>query len=106
MMTELCLSTADIKLTHVPYKGDGPVMTDLIGRKIDVTFGNVLALLPHIRAGKLRALAVPGDERSSTMPAVSTVKETGYPDRSEERRVGKECVMPCRYRWSAFNKHK
>src|SRR3546814_5475717 len=67
LSTELFLSTADIKLTHVPYKGDGPVMTDLIGGQIDVTFGNVLALLPHIRAGKLRALAVTGDERSSTM---------------------------------------
>src|SRR3546814_105232 len=80
LSTELFLSTADIKLTHVPYKGDGPVMTDLIGGQLDVTFGNLLALLPHIRAGKLRALAVTGDERSSTMPDVPTVKESGYPD--------------------------
>lgn len=79
LSTELFLSTANIKLTHVPYKGDGPVVTDLIGGQIDVTFGNVLALLPHIRAGKLRALAVTGDTRSSTMPDVPTVKESGYP---------------------------
>ncbi|MGB3291260.1 MAG: tripartite tricarboxylate transporter substrate binding protein [Burkholderiaceae bacterium] len=80
LSTELFLNTAGIKLTHVPYKGDGPVVTDLIGGQIDVTFGNVLALLPHIRAGKLRALAVTGDARSSTMPDVPTVKESGYPD--------------------------
>ncbi|MDS1141848.1 tripartite tricarboxylate transporter substrate binding protein [Pusillimonas sp. SM2304] len=80
LSTELFLSSADIQLTHVPYKGDGPVVTDLIGGQIDVTFGNVLALLPHIRAGKLRALAVTGDARSSTMPDVPTVKESGYPD--------------------------
>lgn len=80
LSTELFLSSAGIKLTHVPYKGDGPVVSDLIGGQIDVTFGNVLALLPHIRAGKLRALAVTGDTRSPTMPDVPTVKESGYPD--------------------------
>lgn len=80
LSTELFKSIAGIQLTHVPYKGDGPVITDLLGGQIEVTFGNVLALLPHIRAGKLVALAVTGDERTSALPDVPTVKESGYPD--------------------------
>jgi tripartite-type tricarboxylate transporter receptor subunit TctC len=82
LSTELFKREANVDLTHVPYKGDGPVLTDLMAGQIQVTFGNVVAMLPHIRAGKLRALAVTGDSRMEVLPDVPTVKESGYPNYS------------------------
>lgn len=79
LSTELFRREANVDFTHVPYKGDGPVVTDLIGGQIQLTLGNVVAMLPHIRAGKLRALAVTGDRRMDILPDVPTVKESGYP---------------------------
>jgi tripartite-type tricarboxylate transporter receptor subunit TctC len=82
LSTELFKRQANIDLTHIPYKGDGPVVTDLISGQIQVTFGNVVALLPYIRSGSLRALAVTGDQRMDILPDVPTVKEAGYPNYS------------------------
>jgi tripartite-type tricarboxylate transporter receptor subunit TctC len=79
LSTELFKKEAGVDFTHVPYKGDGPVVTDLIAGQIQLTLGNVVAMLPHIRAGKLRALAVTGDARMDILPEVPTVKESGYP---------------------------
>jgi tripartite-type tricarboxylate transporter receptor subunit TctC len=70
---------AGIKLTHVPYKGSAPAVTDLIGGQIPLMFDPVQSVLPHIKAGRLRALAVTSLKRSSVLPNVPTVAESGLP---------------------------
>lgn len=71
---------ASIRTVHVPYRGGGPMMTDLIGAKIDYAFATAPTAIPHIAAGRLRALAVPSAARSALLPDVPTVAETlpGY----------------------------
>lgn len=62
---------------HIPYKGGAPAINDLLGGQVDFSFQNVNAVLQHIRAGKLRAIAVTGDKRSSVLPDVPTLAEAG-----------------------------
>lgn len=62
---------------HVPYKGGAPAINDLLGGQVDFSFQNVNAVLPHIRAGKLHAIAVTGDQRSLVLPDVPTLAEAG-----------------------------
>jgi tripartite-type tricarboxylate transporter receptor subunit TctC len=62
---------------HVPYKGGGPVMTDLLGAQVDASFMNVNTAMPQILAGKLRALAITSAKRSPLLPAVPTMEEVG-----------------------------
>ena len=62
---------------HVPYKGGAPAINDLLGGQVDFSFQNVNAVLPHIRAGKLTAIAVTGDKRSPVLPDVPTLAEAG-----------------------------
>jgi tripartite-type tricarboxylate transporter receptor subunit TctC len=71
---------AGIKTVHVPYRGGGPLMTDLIGGKVDFAFSTAPTAVPHIESGRLRALAVPTLTRSELLPNVPTVAETlpGY----------------------------
>jgi len=76
---ELFKERAGIDMLHVPYKGGGPAMTDLLGGRIDMYVGVPSTVAPHIDAGKLRALATTGAKRASTMPSVPTVAESGYP---------------------------
>jgi tripartite-type tricarboxylate transporter receptor subunit TctC len=64
-------------LLHVPYKGSGPLATDLLGGQIQMSFDTVTPVLPHIKAGKLRALAVTTARRSSALPDVPTLEEAG-----------------------------
>jgi len=64
-------------LLHVPYKGSGPLATDLLGAQIQMSFDTITPVLPHIRAGKLRALAVTTARRSSALPDVPTLEEAG-----------------------------
>ena len=66
-------------ITHVPYKGSGPAVTDLLGGQVQVMFDNVPNVLQHVRAGKLRALGVSGLARSPLAPEVPTVNESGVP---------------------------
>lgn len=65
--------------THVPYKGSSPLITDLIGGHVPLAFDNLPASLPHIQAGKLRALAVASATRSPSLPDVPTIAESGLP---------------------------
>ena len=67
------------KLVHVPYKGGGPMTVDAIGGQIDFAIGSVAVVVQHVRAGKLRAIAVTGDKRSHTMPDVPALAEQGFP---------------------------
>jgi tripartite-type tricarboxylate transporter receptor subunit TctC len=65
------------ELVHVAYKGSGPAITDMLGNNIGLMFDNLPASLPHIQAGKLRALAVAGPTRSPSLPDVPTMAEAG-----------------------------
>jgi tripartite-type tricarboxylate transporter receptor subunit TctC len=66
-----------VKLLHVPYKGSGPLTTDLLGGQIDMSFDTVTPVLAHIQSGKLRALAVTTRKRSAALPDVPTMEEAG-----------------------------
>jgi tripartite-type tricarboxylate transporter receptor subunit TctC len=68
---------AGIEMTHIPYRGSGPVTADLLGGQVQIAFPGIAGMLPHIKAGKLRALAVTGTKRSPELPGVPTVAETG-----------------------------
>jgi len=77
---EMFKSAAGVDMLHVPYKGGAQVMTDLLGGQIALTFVNQLGALPHINAGKVKALAVASVERSAALPQVPTFAESGYPE--------------------------
>jgi tripartite-type tricarboxylate transporter receptor subunit TctC len=76
---EMFATAAGIKLTGVAYKGTGPLLTDLIGGSIQVAFDNLPPFIPHIRSGKIRALAVTSAQRSVLLPDVPALAEVGYP---------------------------
>jgi tripartite-type tricarboxylate transporter receptor subunit TctC len=80
MATELLSHAAGIKLRHVPHAGAGPALTALLGGHVDALASGPVVVLPHIKAGKLRALAGWGDKRVAALPEVPTFKELGYPD--------------------------
>jgi tripartite-type tricarboxylate transporter receptor subunit TctC len=73
---ELLKSLAHLDITHVPYKGGGDALTDVIAGRIEMTFVGVPAALPFIRTGKLKALAITGTRRLAELPAIPTVAET------------------------------
>ena len=70
---------AGVNILHVPYKGAAPVVTDLMGGQVQATILDVPVVLPHIKSGKLRALAIATGKRASTLPDVPTMAEAGYP---------------------------
>ena len=70
---------ADLKLIHVPYKGIGPAINDLVGGQVTMMFGAMSAVLPHVKSGKLRALGVASLQRSAAMPELPTIAEQGLP---------------------------
>jgi tripartite-type tricarboxylate transporter receptor subunit TctC len=80
MSGELFMAMTGIKMTHVPYRGAGPALTDMLAGTVDVIFDNMPSSIGHIQGGRLRALAVTTDKRSTTLPDVPTVAETvpGY----------------------------
>ena len=75
----LLQQAAGIKLVHVPYKGGGPMTQDVLGGQIDLAIGSVALLAPHVKGGKLRAIAVTGDKRSHALPDVPALAEQGFP---------------------------
>jgi tripartite-type tricarboxylate transporter receptor subunit TctC len=76
---ELLKSEARLDMVHVPYKGAAPAVTDLVGGQVQMGVFDVPVLLPHIRAGKLKALAVTSAKRAPSLPDVPTTTELGYP---------------------------
>lgn len=79
MVTALFELASGTKLNHVPYKGSGPALIDLIGGQVQVMFDNMSSGLPHVQSGKLRVLAVTGPKRDPRLPNVPTVAEAGVP---------------------------
>ena len=77
-----------VNLTHVPYKGSGPALTDLVGGHIDVMFDNLPSALSLVQSGKLRALAITSRERVSQLPDVPTAAESGLPEMVVDAWVG------------------
>jgi tripartite-type tricarboxylate transporter receptor subunit TctC len=76
---ELFKQRAGVDMTHIPYKGGGPAMNDVIGGQVPVFFANVASGLAHVKGGKLRAMAVTGAKRASSLPDLPTMAEAGIP---------------------------
>ena len=72
-------SKAGLEMVHIPYKGNAPATTAVLGGQIEVLFGALPPLLPHVAAGKLRPLAISSGKRSTSLPDVPTVAEQGFP---------------------------
>ncbi|MGJ7489780.1 Bug family tripartite tricarboxylate transporter substrate binding protein [Variovorax sp. ZT4R33] len=70
---------AGIRMTHIPYKGTGPALQDLLAGQVDITFGTAPPFIPHIHSGKLRVLATTGKARLPSLPDVPTTAEAGLP---------------------------
>ncbi len=79
LSVELFNSMAKIKLQHVPYKGTGPALTDLLGGQVQLLFNSALSMLPQIRTNRVRALAVTSAARIAPLPEVPTIAESGVP---------------------------
>jgi tripartite-type tricarboxylate transporter receptor subunit TctC len=79
LATEHFRQMTGINMTHVPYKGDAPAITDLLGGHVPMMFDNMPSALPHAKAGKLRGIAVSTAKRSPVTPDVPTVAESGLP---------------------------
>jgi tripartite-type tricarboxylate transporter receptor subunit TctC len=80
LAAELFRQKAGIEMTHIPYKGGGPALNDVIGGQVPVFFGNMASTLPHVKSGRLRALAVTGAARSPALPEAPAIAESlpGY----------------------------
>ena len=76
---EMLQREAGVKLIHVPFKGAGPAVGDLIGGQINGMFVDLPVILPHVKSGKVRAIAVTSTERSQYAPDIPTTREAGYP---------------------------
>lgn len=77
MAGELFKSRTGVFMTHIPYRGSGPAMMDMVGGNADVMFDNLPSAMPHIRSGKLKAFAVTSAQRSPAVPDLPTVEEAG-----------------------------
>jgi tripartite-type tricarboxylate transporter receptor subunit TctC len=76
---ELFKTMTGVEMVHIPYKGSGPAVTDLLGGQISLMFNTMIQTIPHVQSGKLRALAVTSAKRSQAMPELPTIAEAGLP---------------------------
>jgi len=77
-----------LDLVHVPYKGAGPAMTDVIGNQVPAVLGTLSGILPHVKAGRLKAIAVTSSRRSPLVPDVATIAESGFPGYESDTWIG------------------
>lgn len=76
---ELFKSTSKLDMIHVPYKGSAPAISDLIGGHVPIMFDSMIAIMPHVKSGKVKVIAISGDKRSPLLPNVPTFAESGFP---------------------------
>ena len=81
-------SLAGVKFTHVPYRGAGPGIIDVVGGQVPYILSTTAGLMPHIRSGKLKPIAVTSPERSPLMPSVPTIAESGFPGYDMDTWIG------------------
>ena len=79
LATEMFKQQANIDITHIPYKGTPPAVTDLIAGQVSLMFANTLSVLPYVNSGRLRALAISSAKRSAAAPSLPTIAESGMP---------------------------
>ncbi|MCC7080447.1 MAG: tripartite tricarboxylate transporter substrate binding protein [Burkholderiales bacterium] len=88
LFAELFKADTGIDMLHVPYKGAGPAMTDVIGGHVDLMFIGITAAVPHLKSGKLRGLAISADQRVAKLPDVPTMTEAGLPKSETDPAIG------------------
>ncbi|MDO5290421.1 MAG: tripartite tricarboxylate transporter substrate binding protein [Pseudomonadota bacterium] len=79
LSAELFKTMAQVNMTHVPYKGSAPAVADLLAGQVDIMFDNLPSVMQHVKAGKLRPIAVTSDKRPAELPEVPTIAEAGVP---------------------------
>ena len=84
----LLQSLGKLSLVHVPYRGAGPAMADVMGNQVPAVLGTLSGILPHIKSGKLKAIAVTSRERSPLVPEVATIAESGFPGYESDTWIG------------------
>ena len=84
----LLQSVGKLELTHVPYRGAGPAMADVMGGQVPAVLGTLSGILPHIKSGKLKAIAVTSKQRSPLTPDVPTIAESGFPGYESDTWIG------------------
>ena len=76
---ELLKSMASVQVQHIPYKGTGPMMNDLLGGQVQLSISGAVGAIPHVKSGRLRGLAIGDSKRSASMPDIPTIAESGVP---------------------------
>lgn len=79
LAAELFKVGAGVDMVHIPYKGGAPAIADVMGAQVPIFFGNMSSALPHVKSGRVRALAVTGNKRSANVPELPTIAESGVP---------------------------
>ena len=95
---EIFRSMAGIDITHIPYKGSAPALTDVLAGNISMMFVDVLSALPHLKSGRLRAIGIAGVNRAPALPDVPTITESGLPGFNGNTWLGPGSVPKCRAR--------